>query len=152
MISQRIHSASILHVCVSRACCWRDRGEARVTLTRPALTLTLTLTQGMGAHMEGRGPGSLVYAETQERVVSYLRDNFLRPLSFAVSGAGAGHEDRVEGLLEDCSERTLHRIVSVLDVNALEVSRADRADIVSISNRCDFCRIESTSARSTVFL
>ncbi|KAJ1522235.1 hypothetical protein ONE63_002542 [Megalurothrips usitatus] len=76
--------------------------------------------QGMHGHMEDRGPGSDVHRETQDRVVSYLRDNFLRPLSVIVSGSAAT-PDSVDGLLEDCSEATLHRVVAILDVNALEI-------------------------------
>ncbi|XP_034242322.1 SET domain-containing protein SmydA-8-like [Thrips palmi] len=78
------------------------------------------ILQAMDSHSKDRGPGTPVYRETQNRVVSYLRDNFLRPLSVIVSGSRAS-ADSVEGLLEDCSEATIHRIVSVLDVNALEI-------------------------------
>ncbi|XP_052128934.1 SET domain-containing protein SmydA-8-like [Frankliniella occidentalis] len=86
--------------------------------TSPAKWRTL---QAMDANMAARGPGTLVHQETQDRVVTYLRENFLRPLSVIMSGSRAT-PDRVEGLLEDCSESTLHRIVGVLDVNALEIS------------------------------
>nr|CAD7264050.1 unnamed protein product [Timema shepardi] len=77
----------------------------------------------MEAHEGDRGPGTDAYSrEVRERVVGYLKTNFLDKLP----------ESGAEPLLEDTSEKTLLRLCGVLDVNALELSLPFGTEVVAL--------------------
>nr|CAD7442404.1 unnamed protein product [Timema bartmani] len=76
----------------------------------------------MEAHESDRGPGTDAYREVREKVVGYLKTNFLDKLP----------ESGAEPLLEDTSEKTLLRLCGVLDVNALELSLPFGTEIVAL--------------------
>jgi hypothetical protein len=60
-----------------------------------------------------------LFREIRDRVVNYLQENFLQKLPG-------------ETVLRDCSEKTLHRICGVLDVNGLDIRLALGTEIVAL--------------------
>ncbi|KAJ4433467.1 hypothetical protein ANN_15770 [Periplaneta americana] len=78
----------------------------------------------MESHVKKRGPGTEVFREIRDRVVTFLQENYLQKLS------GAGKEG--DAVLEDCSENTLHKICGVLDVNGLDIRLALGAEVVAL--------------------
>jgi len=64
----------------------------------------------MQSHIEERGSSTDVYKEIDEKIVRYLRHNYLLKID--------------AGILSDISSETLHKICAIIEVNALDVPTA----------------------------
>jgi hypothetical protein len=62
--------------------------------------------------------------EIQDRVESYLKENYLQKMPTI--------EKEGETVLRDCSENTLHRICGILDVNGLDIRLALGSEVVAL--------------------